>query len=129
MAGGCLLPVCRGLHLDGTQQQGECMKRIRPIFIFSFTLATAVLLAACGGSSEPVSPDCTGDGIAIIPTATRQTDPDLFSPPAPPDGGDGADYCPTPIPVETPAEDFPEKFITTEVVNLSLDGPKRAKLL
>ncbi len=97
------------------------MKRIRPIFLFSFTLATAALLAACGGSDEPVSPDCTGDGIAIIPTATRQTDPDLFSPPSPPDGGDGADYCPTPIPTELPAEDFPEQFITTEVVNLSLD--------
>lgn len=101
------------------------MKRIRPIFFFSVTLATAVLLAACGGSSEPVSQDCTGDGIGdsivIIPTATRQTDPDLFSPPSPPDGGDGADYCPTPIPAETLAEDFPEQFVTTEVVNLSLD--------
>lgn len=97
------------------------MKHIRHITIFPLMLATAVLLAACGGSDEPISPDCTGDGIAIIPTATRQTDPDLFSPPSPPDGGDGADYCPTPVPAEIPAEDFPEQFITTEVVNLSLD--------
>jgi len=65
--------------------------------------------------------DCTSEGIAIIPTATRQTDPDLFSPPAPPDGGDGADYCPTPIPADAPVEEYPKQFVATEVVNLSLD--------
>jgi len=65
--------------------------------------------------------DCTGEGIVIIPTATRQTDPDLFNPPAPPDGGDGADYCPTPILADAPVEEFPEQFVATEVVNLSLD--------
>ena len=97
------------------------MKRIRHIFIFSLTLATTAVLAACGSPDEPVSPDCTGDSITIIPTATRQTDPDLFSPPALSDGGSSANYCSTPIPAETPAEGVPEQFITTEVVNFSLD--------
>lgn len=97
------------------------MKRIRHISIFSLTLAMVALLAACSSPDVPVSPDCTGDSIAIVPTATRQTDPDLFSPPSPPDGGDGADYCPTPIPVETSAGEFPEQFVAAEVANLSLD--------
>lgn len=97
------------------------MKRIRHIIIPLFTLVTTSLFVACTSPGEPAPPDCSGDSIAIIPTATRQTDPDLFSPPAPPDGGDGADYCPTPIPAETPAGEFPEQFVTTEVVNLSLD--------
>lgn len=97
------------------------MKRIWHIIIPLFTLVTASLFVACNSPSEPAPPDCTGDSIAIVPTATRQTDPDLFSPPSPPDGGDGADYCPTPIPAETPAGEFPEQFVTTEVVNLSLD--------
>lgn len=97
------------------------MKRIRHIIIPLFTLVTSSLFVACTSPGEPAPPDCTGDSISIIPTATRQTDPDLFSPPVPPDGGDGVDYCPTPIPAETPAEEFPEQFVTTEVVNLSLD--------
>lgn len=88
----------------------------------SLPMFVAVLfLSACAPSGEPAQSDCTADGITIIPTATRQTDPDLFSPPAPAAGGDGATYCPTPIPVETLAEEFPEQFVTTEVVNLSLD--------
>ena len=57
-------------------------------------------------------------GIAIIPTATRQIDPDLFSPPVPPNRGDRATYCPTPIPTATPTGAFPEQFVTMEVVNL-----------
>lgn len=97
------------------------MKRAWRIFLPLFTLVTALLFVACNSPGEPAPPDCTGDSIAIIPTATRQTDPDLFSPPVPPDGGDGTDYCPTPIPAETPAGEFPEQFVTTEVVNLSLD--------
>ena len=88
---------------------------------FVFACLFLSLSAACNSPGEPAPPACTGDSIAIVPTATRQTDPDLFSPPVPPDGGDGADYCPTPIPAETPAEEFPEQFVTTEVVNLSLD--------
>lgn len=80
-----------------------------------------LLISACTGAGQLPQPDCNVDKIAIIPTLTRQTDPNLFSPPAPPDGGDGADYCPTPIPTETSAEEFPEQFITTKVVNLSLD--------
>ena len=92
------------------------------IVIWTFSLGIGLSLVACATPGEPAPSNCSDEGIAIVPTATRQIDPDLFSPPAPPpDGGDGADYCPTPIPAETPAEDFPEQFITTEVVNLSLD--------
>lgn len=98
------------------------MKPTRRISILSFIFVTASLFVACNSPGEPAPPDCTSAGIAIIPTATRQTDPDLFSPPGPPpDGGDGATYCPTPIPAEIPAEEFPEQFITTGVTNLSLD--------
>lgn len=97
------------------------MNHARPTCTFPLILATAVLLAACAHPVPPVSPGCLTNGITIIPTATRQTDPDLLSPPSPPDGGHSADYCPTPVPAETPVEDFPEQFITTEVVNLSLD--------
>ncbi|MCZ7673894.1 MAG: hypothetical protein M5U34_45600 [Chloroflexi bacterium] len=93
----------------------------RHIIIPLFTLVTASLFVACTSPGEPAPPDCNDDSISIVPTATRQTDPDLFSPPAPPDGGDGAEYCPTPIPAETPVGEFPEQFVTTEVVNLSLD--------
>ncbi len=97
------------------------MKRIRRISISLFTLFAASLFAACTSPGEPPPPDCSGDSIAIVPTATRQTDPDLFSPPSPPNGGDGGVFCPTPVPAETPAEESPEQFITTEVANLSLD--------
>lgn len=97
------------------------MKRIRRISIPLFTLVT-VLLVACNSAGEPGLPGCDSNGILIAPTATRPTDPDLFSPPAPPpDGGDGANYCPTPVPAELPAGDFPTQFVTTEVANLSLD--------
>lgn len=85
------------------------------------SLTAVMLLIACNNSSEPVPQDCTNESITILPTATRQTDPDLYSPPVLPEGGDGAAYCPTPIPSETPVIEFPEKFVTTEVVNLSLD--------
>ena len=89
---------------------------------FPLGVALSLILTACGSPSVSTPPmDCTGEGIAIIPTATRQTDPDLFSQPSPPLGGDGADYCPTPIPTDAPVDEFPEKFVATEVVNLSLD--------
>jgi hypothetical protein len=84
MAGGRLLPVCRWLPVGWTQRQGERMKRIRPIFIFSLTLATAALLAACGGPRRARFPSIApADGITIMPTATRQADPNLFIPPSP----------------------------------------------
>lgn len=105
----------------GTTARSGRMKRTWRIAIPLFILVTASLFVACASPGEPAPPDCSGDSIAIVPTATRQTDPDLFSPPVPPDGGDGTDYCPTPIPAETPAGEFPEQFVTTEVVNLSLD--------
>jgi hypothetical protein len=94
-------------------------KRLRPCV---FACLFLILLAACSSPGEPELPGCDSNSILIVPTATRQTDPDLLSPPAPPDGGDGASYCPTPIPAATPAEDFPTQFVTTEVVNLSLDS-------
>lgn len=97
------------------------MKPPRRISVLSFIFITASLFVACNSPGEPTPPDCTSAGIAIIPTATRQTDPDLFSPPSPPDGGDGATYCPTPIPADIPAEEFPDQFVTTSVANLSLD--------
>ncbi|MCB8980748.1 MAG: hypothetical protein H6657_25335 [Ardenticatenaceae bacterium] len=60
-------------------------------------------------------------GIAIIPTATRQSDPNLFNPPALSSGGNNDAYCPTPAPLTTPLAQIPERFVTTEVANLSLD--------
>jgi hypothetical protein len=59
--------------------------------------------------------------VEILPTATRQSDPDLMSPPSgPPNGGDGPD-CPTPIPGQTPTATPAAGFAATEVVNLTLD--------
>ncbi|MCZ7672404.1 MAG: hypothetical protein M5U34_37395 [Chloroflexi bacterium] len=54
-------------------------------FIYTKTIVLSLILllfilSACAPSGEPAPPDCTSDGIAIMPTATRQTDPDLFSP-------------------------------------------------
>ena len=89
--------------------------------VFLTIILSLFILSACTTPGEPPPLDCSSDGFTIIPTPIRQTDPDLFSPPIPPDGGDGAEYCPTPIPAETPVGEFPEQFITTEVVNLSLD--------
>ncbi|HID54386.1 MAG TPA: hypothetical protein EYP41_20405 [Anaerolineae bacterium] len=84
-------------------------------------LTAVILIAACAAPAAPALPDCNSDRIVIIPTATRQTDPNLANPPILPEGGDGATYCPTAVPHETPGADFPEQFITTEIVNLSLD--------
>ncbi len=85
------------------------------------SLTAIVWLAGCSNLEETEPSPCGGDPFLIIPTATRQTDPDLFSPPAPPPAGDGAGYCPTPVPTETPVAEHPTQFVTTEVVNLSLD--------
>lgn len=92
-----------------------------PLYLFPFAFVLLALVA-CNSPSEPDPSDCNGPDILIIPTATRQTDPDLSVPPGPPpDGGNGAVYCPTPIPAATPTADFPTGFVTTDVVNLSLD--------
>ncbi|HUM67361.1 MAG TPA: hypothetical protein PLK31_00770, partial [Chloroflexota bacterium] len=85
------------------------------------TLLVVLLLTACNSPGQPQPPGCASNGMGIIPTATRQTDPDLFNPPTPPDGGDDTTSCPTPIPVDIVPEEFPEQFVTTEVVNLTLD--------
>ena len=86
-----------------------------------FTLSIIMTgLAACTVAAEPAEPGCTSRGIQIVPTATRERDPDLFSPPAPPaDAGDGP--CLPLVGPEQPADEFLEQFVTTEVVNLSLD--------
>ena len=97
------------------------MRIIPHVGIIAVSLAAIIWLTACAGSGEPEPPACGGDQILIIPTATRQTDPDLFNPPAPPPAGDGTEYCPTPVPAETPVAEYPAQFITTEVANLSLD--------
>lgn len=85
-------------------------------------IVSLIMLASCSSPVAPQPLTCDGPQIAIIPTATRQRDPDLFSPPEPPpDGDDGTEYCPTPVAAETPVAEFPTQFITTEVANLSLD--------
>lgn len=97
------------------------MKVVRRICVLSCVLMMVLLLIACTSSTAPPASDCGAEGIGIIATATRQTDPDLFSPPVPPNGGDGVVYCPTPLPTATAVSDPPQQFVTTDVVNLSLD--------
>lgn len=84
------------------------------------TIILLLFLAACNSSSESSALDCSS-GIAIIPTATRQSDPNLFIPPASSSSGSADAYCPTPTPITTPLAQIPEQFVTTEVANLSLD--------
>lgn len=84
------------------------------------TIILLLFLIACNSSSESSALDCSS-GIAIIPTATRQSDPNLFNPPASSSSGSADAYCPTPAPVTTPLGQIPEQFVTTEVANLSLD--------
>jgi hypothetical protein len=82
-AGGCLLTM-------------TAMRRKRMnISIPTLAITAVILLTACTTPSEPPPPDCSDEGFTIIPTPTRQTDPDLFTPPATPAGGDDAAYCPT----------------------------------
>lgn len=92
------------------------------IVIRTVPLGIILSLAACTAPSDLPPPSCSSEGILIVPTATRQLDPNLLNPPAPPNGGDGTTYCPTPIAETTPITEFPEQFITTNVVNLSLDS-------
>lgn len=88
---------------------------------FLITYLLLLLLAACSPEQEP---GCSSGGVAILPTATRQADPDLDSPPAtPPNGGDGTANCPTPPPGQTPTATPASGFLATDVVNLSLDIP------
>jgi hypothetical protein len=115
----------RSLFPFGT---AHCAIRTQPTsgaserFVCLPVLIAALLLAGCSTPVDSAPPACGDDQIRIIPTATRQTDPDLFNPPAPPpDGGDAAEYCPTPVPAETPVAEYPTQFITTQVANLSLD--------
>ncbi len=87
----------------------------------SIILIGTLWASACTSATETVPSDCAANGIAIIPTATRQADPNLFIPPAPPNGGGVDAYCPTPVPAATLLAQIPEQFVTTEVANLSLD--------
>jgi len=84
------------------------------------SLTIAFQLASCTAASKPPVPDCSSN-IIIVPTATRQTDPDLYSPPALPNSGDGVVYCPTPAATAVPVTDFTTGFAAADIVNLSLD--------
>jgi len=87
-------------------------------FVVNFFLC---LIVACNNSDEFASPGCSSENIIVIPTATRQSDPNLFNPPALSGSGSAEAYCPTPVPAATPLAQIPEQFVTTEVANLSLD--------
>lgn len=90
--------------------------------IAAVSLIAIIGLTACADSVGSEPPPCGSGPILIAPTVTRQTDPDLFRAPIlPPAGGAGAQPCPTSVPVETPVTEYPAQFVTTEVVNLSLD--------
>lgn len=92
------------------------------IVIWNVSLGVVLLLTACTTPGEPFPPSCNNVSIFMSPTPTRQLDPDLLHPPSPPNGGDGTSYCPTPLVEAAPVTDFPQQFITTDVVNLSLDS-------
>ena len=96
------------------------MQRVQ-YFYFLLPTITLILMTACESAVTPALPDCSSYSITLLPTATRQADPNLFIPPAPPNGGEANEYCPTPIPATTPSVQTPEQFVTTEVANLSLD--------
>ncbi|MCA9917390.1 MAG: hypothetical protein KC445_05525 [Anaerolineales bacterium] len=51
-------------------------------------LVGTLWLVACTPAPAATAPDCAGNSITILPTATRQADPNLFIPPAPPNGGE-----------------------------------------
>ncbi len=92
-----------------------------PLFLLAFALISC--------SSPANTPDdCTiSSGIKIAPTATLAVDPDLSIPPSvSTDGGDGRVYCPTTTPpaAATP----PTSFVTTQLVNLSLDKEDQTPL-
>jgi hypothetical protein len=90
-----------------------------PLYALPLLLLAFVLISCNSPASTPG--DCTThSGIHIAPTATLAVDPDLSIPPSVPgDGGDGRVYCPTTTPpaAATP----PTAFVTTQLVNLSLD--------
>jgi len=92
-----------------------------PLFLLAFALISCSSPASTPG-------DCTTPGgIVIAPTATLAVDPDLSIPPsAPDDGGDGRVYCPTATPPA--AATLPTAFVTTQLVNLSLDRDNQIPL-
>jgi hypothetical protein len=94
---------------------------MRIVFPLTTGFVLALLLAACGATAEPTPLDCGSQPIVVAPTATRERDPDLFSPPSSAGGGDGRVYCATPVPPTGPQAEPPDGFVATEVVNLSLD--------
>lgn len=83
-------------------------------------LVAPFFLVVCG-CTAPAPSSCLSRGVQIVPTATRQSDPDLFIPPGPPNGGDEVDGCPPSTPIEIATEPPLTQFRATEVVNLSLD--------
>ena len=88
-------------------------------------LALLVLFApvSCASGDEPPLPDCNNpNGIALAPIREMQTDPDIWSPPAPSSSGGelSPGYCPPTE--EGEKENNPlERFISADVVDATLD--------
>ncbi|MCP5099541.1 MAG: hypothetical protein GY943_28640 [Chloroflexi bacterium] len=82
-----------------------------------------LFFVACTATETPSTALCdlSMGGIILLPTATRPNDPDLFQPPQPQPTNGGSDCSPggafTPL-----AANVPTQFVTTEIVNLSLDN-------
>ena len=97
-----------------------------PLYAFPVMFLALALISCSSPASTPG--DCTTPGdIHIAPTATLAVDPDLSIPPlTAPSGGDGRVYCPTATPpaAATP----PTAFVTTQLVNLSLDRDDQTPL-
>ncbi|MCB8975810.1 MAG: hypothetical protein H6657_00075 [Ardenticatenaceae bacterium] len=89
--------------------------------ILTFFLATVFPFTACGAENPASALNCGIESIKIVPTATRQTDPNLFNPPTQVNFPNDNIYCPTPMPTLTTDEQFPEHYVAAEIVNLSLD--------
>jgi len=97
-----------------------------PLYALPLLLLAFVLISCSSPASTPG--DCTThSGIHIAPTATLAVDPDLSIPPSVATaGGDGRVYCPTATPAA--AATPPTAFVTTQLVNLSLDQDDQTPL-
>lgn len=97
-----------------------------PLYALPF-LFLAMLLISCSSPASTPGDCTTPGGIHIAPTATLAVDPDLSIPPlTAPSGGDGRVYCPTTTPAAAAIP--PTAFVTTQLVNLSLDRDDQTPL-
>ena len=97
------------------------MSRQSHVLQLAILLLTVLLVApACTLTTAPIV-DCSQDTIKPAPTATRLNDPDLSKAPESSSGGSIGAFCPTPQPISTAATDYPEQFVATELVNLSIN--------